>query len=686
MASKKGKKNSNKNNNNKKNSQNKNVNNNNKNQNKNTENKNGKSNNTENKNIKKDNVQSNNTVKENTNKKNNQTTKKEIQNKNNINKSKEEPQEKNLEEQTFELEKKIEELQVLEEKSDAKIKKPKNENNKNDIKKEIKPETRKTKDSNEDKKTEKSSETVKEDIKRNENIIYLTVNIILIVLVISIFSTMFAIFNLGKHTFVKGIKIKNIDVSNLTVEEARNKIEEALNIELMIDIDLKYNDDYEVSFQSSQIEYKYNIDKILSDSYMVGRSGNIIENNYKLLFTAFIGKNFEPEYSYNEEALDYIVNDISSKLPNLVIQPTHYIEGEQLIINKGTDGINVEKEKLKEQILSAIKNRSAEQIVVDSSNQIIEIPVIQTKSDNIDIEKVYSEVYTEPKDAYYVENPFEIFVEKDGIDFGITIEEAKNIIASEDKDEYIIPIKITKPLKTINDIGAEAFPYVISEFSTRYNARDYNRTGNLELAANKINGTVLMPGDIFSFNKIVGKRTVEDGYRNAKIYQNGQVVDGLAGGICQVSSTLYNVVLLANLQIYERTNHSFKTSYLPTGKDATVVYGVKDFQFINSRTYPIKIEAIVDSGIIEFKIHGIKEEVEYEVRITPVTTQYLPYTTQYIPDTTLPPGAQVVAQNGTSGSKVTTYKELILNGAVVSKELLSNDTYSPMHTIIKVGP
>lgn len=195
-----------------------------------------------------------------------------------------------------------------------------------------------------------------------------------------------------------------------------------------------------------------------------------------------------------------------------------------------------------------------------------------------------------------------------------------------------------------------------------------------------------MPGDVFSYNKVVGKRTVEEGYKDAKIYADGGVVDGLAGGICQISSTLYNAVLLANLEIVERRNHSYTTSYVAAGKDATVVYGAIDFQFKNSRSYPIKIEASVKNGIAEFKIHGMQEENEYEIKIIPVTTGSIPFTTAYVQDPTLAPGQQVVTQVGHAGYKVTTYIEKRLNGQVVSKEVLSNDTYSPMKTIINIGP
>ena len=333
-----------------------------------------------------------------------------------------------------------------------------------------------------------------------------------------------------------------------------------------------------------------------------------------------------------------------------------------------------------------MKERDALKIMQDSQEQVVQIQVENVSPDPIDLQKIYIEIHKEPKDAYFVLEPFQLFPEENGVDFAITMEEANAIIQAENTEEYVIPLKLTPAAKTIDDIGTEAFPYLVSSFSTKYDASNTNRSGNLKLAANKINGTVLMPGEEFSFNEIVGKRTIEEGYRNAKIYENGQVVDGLAGGICQISSTLYNAVLLANLEVTERRNHSFTSTYVPAGRDATVVYGTQDFKFKNSRTYPIKIAANVANGIAEFKIHGIKEEVEYEIKIIPVTTQTIPYQTEYVQDATLTPGKQVVKQAGHSGCKVTTYIEKRLGGAVVSKNVLSNDTYNAMKTIVNVGP
>ena len=546
-------------------------------------------------------------------------------------------------------------------------------------------EVKNDKNTSENKKEENDKpDYVVDESKKKKRTWKLLIFIIFLMLLVLLFSTIFAFLNINSNKIAKGISIKEIDLSNLTVEEAKDKLTQALSIELNIALNLKYQD-FETTFDTNQIEYAYKINEAVENAYGVGRNKSIIENNYDLLGANIFGKSIDIESSYNEESLNYIIKDIGTKIPGLVEEPSYYREGKELIIEKGTDGVVVDSEKLKSDILNDIDSRNANEIQTDTNARSLEIPVIEQKASKIDVEKIYSEVHTEPKDAYYEENPFKIYKEEEGVDFGISIEEAKNIIGDGNDEEYKIPLKLTPASKTINDIGKEAFPYQISTFPTRYDATNLNRTQNLRLATNKINGTVLMPGETFSFNQVVGKRTIDAGYKDAKIYENGKVVDGLAGGICQVSSTLYNAVLLANLEIVERTNHSFTTSYVKAGRDATVVYGVKDFQFKNNRNYPIKIEGTVASGIITFTIHGIKEETEYEVKIVPYTTGTIPYSTQTIVDSSLAPGTQVIEQSGHAGCKVTTYKQLWLNGTMVSNELLSNDTYNPMQTIIRVG-
>lgn len=535
------------------------------------------------------------------------------------------------------------------------------------------------------KSNEEEPEYIQEILKRKKRKTIIFILAILLAIIVVVFSVIFALLNMNNVKITKGISVKNIDVSNLTLEEAKEKLENNLEKELIPELILKYNDEYSISLEPEQIEFKYNIENTLNEAYNIGRTDNILINNYTLLFTTLFGKEIDITYTYNEELLSTFIDDVNSKLPGLVVEPSYYIEDTKLIVEEGKDGIEVSKAKLKESILNSIEKRNLEDVAKDNYSQIINIPTQKAKASSIDMDKIYSEIHRQPQDAYFELEPYKIYPDVDGVDLAISLEEAKKQITGE-AQEYQFDLKITKATKTIKDLGTEAFPYLISSFSTRYDASNTNRSTNLRIAAEKINGTVLLPGEVFSYNKTVGKRTVEEGYKDAKIYADGGVVDGLAGGICQISSTLYNAVLLANLEIVERRNHSFTTSYVAAGRDATVVWGAIDFQFKNSRNYPIKIEASVKNGVAEFKIHGMQEQQEYEISIIPKTTASIPYSTTQIPDPTLAPGQQIPVQAGHLGYKVTTYIVKKLNGVEVSRELLSNDTYQPMRAIVRVGP
>lgn len=272
----------------------------------------------------------------------------------------------------------------------------------------------------------------------------------------------------------------------------------------------------------------------------------------------------------------------------------------------------------------------------------------------------------------------------DGIDLKIGIEEAKKIL-EEEKEEYQIPLQITKPEITTDKFAEEAFPEKLSNFSTRYDASNKNRANNVELATKAIDGLILLPNENFSFNGIVGPRTKEKGYLLASAYSGGEIVESYGGGVCQVSSTLYNSVLYANLEILERYNHSAVVSYVDSGRDATVSYGTRDFKFKNNRAYAIKIKAEAKNGILTIEVWGISDKEDYEVEIKSEVKDISLFDTKYIYDSSLGRDEEIVEAIGANGMKSVTYKILKKNGAIVSKDILSEDIYKPLIRIIKTG-
>ena len=493
-------------------------------------------------------------------------------------------------------------------------------------------------------------------------------------LLLFVFSTIFALINLNNVNILSGIKVNGIEVSNLSKEEAFNKLNEEVNKKLESNIVIKA-EDFEYEVKLAQIETKYNIEKALEEAYNTGRSGNIFANNYEILKTTIFGKEINLEYTYNEELLNTALSDLNSKVPNCVVEADYYIEDEKLIITKGKKGNSINIEEIKQAIINEILSKN--------EGTQINATLVEKEPLPIDIDKIYEEVHTEPQNAYYTKEPFKVFPHVEGVDFDL---EAAREALKEDKEEYEIKLTIIVPEITTNQIGTEAFPDLLSSFSTRYDASNYPRTTNLKLAMGKLNGVVVGAGETFSYNQTLGKRTAEAGYKEAGGYAAGGVVQTLAGGICQISSTLYDAVVYANLDIVERHNHMFLAGYVGAGKDATVVYGSLDFKFKNTRNYPIMIKTTIGNGVAKIDIYGIKEEVEYDVDIVTSVLSSTPFKVIYEDDPTLAPGQEKVKQNGMNGCKSVTYKVVKLNGVEVSREVLSSDTYTPMNKIIKRGP
>lgn len=528
-------------------------------------------------------------------------------------------------------------------------------------------------------KIEKKKECQKKETKQiNENNKKYTLPIIIgvaLICAIIIFSIIFALININNDKILSGITINGIDVSNLSQSEAMKKIKDITEAKLTEEMTLK-KDEYETTINASQINAKYDIENAVNQAYNIGRAGNIVTNNYEILSVMIFKKEVELPFYYDEQSLNKKITDISSKLPGAVKQSSYYIEDESLIIVKGEEGLKI-KEELKQAIIDEIKN-------VNQKYKIVQIETETVQPDKINLEQIRNEIYKEPKDAYVSKNPTTVHTHVNGVDFAISIEEAEKIL-NENKKEYEIPLKITVPSKTIKDLGEEAFPEKIATYSTRYDVSNYNRSNNLSVAAQKINGTIIMPGEVFSYNQVVGERTIAAGYKEAGAFAGGGVVQSVGGGICQVSSTLYNTALLANLEITDRSNHAFLTGYVAASRDATVSWGALDFKFKNTRKYPIKIEASAKNGICTISIYGIKEETEYEVVIQSKVLSDIPYTVKYIEDNSIEKGKEVVEQSGQNGCTSEAYRILKLNGEVISKTLISRDTYDPMQRIVRKG-
>jgi vancomycin resistance protein YoaR len=218
----------------------------------------------------------------------------------------------------------------------------------------------------------------------------------------------------------------------------------------------------------------------------------------------------------------------------------------------------------------------------------------------------------------------------------------------------------------------------ISSFNTDFSTSNANRIANIELSLKAINGTTLMPGETFSFNGVVGQRTAARGYKEAGVIIGDRIESGIGGGICQVSSTLYNAVLSANLKPTERRNHTLPLSYVPKGLDATVDWGNIDFKFKNTLNVPIYIEGYTNNKKVYINIYSDKALVKRTYKLETDVYQTIEPAMSYVDDPDLDEGEIHIVNPGSPGYRVRVYRKAFEDGKLIATELISNDYYMPV--------
>jgi len=225
---------------------------------------------------------------------------------------------------------------------------------------------------------------------------------------------------------------------------------------------------------------------------------------------------------------------------------------------------------------------------------------------------------------------------------------------------------------------------LLASYSTNFNPAQENRTANIVTAAGALDNLLLAPGESFSFNQTVGPRTNDQGYLQAPVIINGELTPDLGGGVCQVSSTLYNAALLSNLQISERHNHSLPVGYVPLGRDATVSYGYLDLAFVNTTGSHILLKTEVQRDTLTVKVFGNTAAHPSDLSLETEVVEVLPPPETIIEDPNLPRGKTFTEQEGSAGYVTKTY--LVRGtGTAKTRRLISQDRYNPKPTVLRAG-
>lgn len=359
-------------------------------------------------------------------------------------------------------------------------------------------------------------------------------------------------------------------------------------------------------------------------------------------------------------------------------------------------GVALDREKMLDEAFRAGRRGSLARRLSDRRQawkEGIRIP-LQVKIDRARLEDeiglVAREIAALPEDARLKINPdetVEVIPSREGIavDTEKVCRDIAGVFGNYDTPPEIgLSLVRASPRKTTRDVLEMGVDSLLAAYTTSFDERDADRAYNIKVAASALDGLLVSSGEVFSFNRMVGPRSSEAGYKNAKVILNNEYVEGLGGGVCQVSSTLYNAVLLANLEIVQRVGHSLPVFYVQPGRDATVTFDYIDFCFRNSTPACIYLKAAVGPGRVTVKIYG-NSGSRREVTVRTRVEETMPFREIFEQDPTLKGGETRVKRKGLEGMRVSA-ERLVLDNGSYRVESLPQSLYRPVDQLTLTGP
>lgn len=499
---------------------------------------------------------------------------------------------------------------------------------------------------------------------KNKKII-IPVSIVIILFIIYFVICLMA----GSGDFVSRTTINGINVGQMTKQEAvtaLNKLFEKDTLKLLIQmkanethytIDLTDN----VSFEATQEVKK--ISQRVQGHFLTRAYYNLFDHDYVI-----------PVKIKDQKKLKQAIKESQILEYDTTQKTTYTLENQKIIFTKGKNGEKVSEAQTIKDIENAFEQYEFKKEIVCQ----LEPTYLEEEMKSLH-QKLVKKVQNASLDK---NNDYTIIPSQIGIEYNLE-EAQKAFLKTESGKTFAVAAAITQPTITTEDLENNLFKDTLGSYST-YVTGSSVRKNNVRLAGLKCN-SILLPGEEFSFNEQVGERTTARGFGAAGAYRDGETVNEVGGGVCQSSSTLYNAVLLSNLEVTLRYNHSYISSYVPIGRDATVSWGGPDFRFKNNQAYPIKILMSYSGSRLYCKILGTNLDGSY-VKMTSKQISSTPFQTQYIDDPTLEVGKEKVQTSGYNGARAQSYRYVYdKNGNLISSKKEAYSIYKKRDKVVRRG-
>lgn len=432
------------------------------------------------------------------------------------------------------------------------------------------------------------------------------------------------------------------------------------------------------------------VDAVVDAAYDYGRGENKkAQNTANTSHTISILPYLTIDTGYIQDA----VEDLGKLYSTILKQSTYTISGERPSMNQETYNTSKAFQTLTVSIGTAEYGMSTDDLyqqIMDAYNinlfQVMgECSMIAP--DALDCEEIWTKAgCVEPVDAQYNTDTYEITKEVYG--YGFTLEALQTAVNNASYGDVIeIPMTFIKPELTESDFSGKMFQDTLATYRTSLSSDDAWNS-NMRLAVNALNGVIIKVGDTFSFNGTLGAVTTKNGYKSAKIFVGKSSQNVVGGGICQVASTLYNCVLLADLDIVEHSTHNYAPDYVTVGFDAEIISGSVDFKFRNSTDQPIRIQASIENGSVKIILLGTDED-SYTTKLSfQITNTEVPdtvYNTMYADNVGGYVEGDVLAQ-GITGYTVAIYRASYNGGQLISETKIAEYVYAKRDKVmIRIG-
>ena len=465
-----------------------------------------------------------------------------------------------------------------------------------------------------------------------------------------------------------------INLGGTTREEARELLEKEFQEGFSEKVFVLKLQEKSLDFNPNDVDAEVDIEKTVEDAYDYGKKGNVFTKILKYIKANGTPQEFELQAKLSEEKAKELISQIAEGKEVPVKETEYSLEGDVLTIKNGHEGICVDREKAVKKIKDTLFSKASRDV---------ELNLEDAKPKKVDLDKLYEEITKGKKNAFYAREDGQIVV-KDGFpEVKIDKNDLKMALES-GQETFDIKAEVTPPEVSAEELRKKLFRDEMGSWTSYFSGSNVPRSQNVRLSASRINGVTLMPGESFSYDKTIGSRTAANGYKTATVYVGNTMEDGIGGGICQTSSTLYSAVLYANLEIVSRTSHSLPVSYMPAGQDATIAEGYIDFVFKNNTDYPVKIICTTNYGSVRCSIMGVKPDGEKVSVVNTKVSSSEPKKTRKLNDE-IPKGYKKTVQKGVGGYTVASQRIVTINGVEKKRENLTKSVYRAQDEIIEVN-